>query len=165
MLGSGGATKQEHRLSDHVRRYVESNGADGHFWRKGAPTLVLTTIGRRSGEPRSTALIYGRDGDRVLVVASRAGAQLHPWWYLNLQANPRVTVQVLADQFSAIATTASPEERQPLWDTMCAIWPSFVVYQGKTAREIPVVILTREPAAEGDGATDELVGSGGSTLP
>lgn len=139
-------------MSDHVRRYVESDGADGHFWRKGAPTLVLTTIGRQSGQPRSTALIYGRDGDRVLVVASRAGAQLHPWWYLNLQANPRVTVQILADRFSATATTASLEERPPLWDTMCTLWPSFVVYQGKVAREIPVVILTRDPSPEVTGS-------------
>jgi len=132
-------------LSDHVRRYVESDGADGHYWRKGAPTLVLTTTGRRSGLPRSTALIYGRDGDRVVVVASRAGARQHPWWYLNLLADPQVEVQIMADKFSAVATTAPADERLRLWDLMSAIWPSFLRYQKRAAREIPVVLLTRKP--------------------
>lgn len=134
-------------MSDHVRRYVESGGADGHFWRKGAPTLVLTTTGRRSGLPRSTALIYGRDGDRVVVVASRAGEPQHPWWYLNLQANPRVTVQIMADTFTALAAPASPDERPRLWELMSGIWPSFLRYQKRTQREIPVIVLTPVPTA------------------
>ena len=76
-------------VADHVKRYIETNGEDGHLWR-GAPTLILTTLGRRSGKPRRLALIYGTDGDRYIVVASKGGAAKHPEWYLNLRDNPEV---------------------------------------------------------------------------
>jgi deazaflavin-dependent oxidoreductase (nitroreductase family) len=127
---------------DHVRRYVASGGADGHVWR-GVPTLLLTTIGRRSGRARRTPLIYGRDGQDYLVVASKGGSDDAPLWYANLVADPRVRVQVGADTFDATARTATPEERERLWSTMTEIWPVYDAYQERTARQIPVVVLRR----------------------
>ena len=129
-------------MSDHVRRYIASDGADGHLWR-GVPTLVITTRGRRSGEQRRTALIYGRDGDQYLVVASKAGADQHPWWYLNLVTSPEVGVQVGAEKFAALARSASAEEKLRLWQIMVGAWPAYERYQVKTKREIPIVILER----------------------
>jgi len=127
---------------EHARRYIESGGTDGHIW-EGVPTLLLTTTGRRSGQPRTTPLIYGRDGDRYLVVASRGGAPQHPAWYENLTARPDVRVQVMAERFAARARTASKAEKPALWKTMAAIWPAYEDYQARTAREIPVVIIER----------------------
>jgi deazaflavin-dependent oxidoreductase (nitroreductase family) len=129
-------------VAEHTRRYVETDGADGHDW-KGVPTLLLTVTGRKSGKPRRTALIYGQDGDHYLIVASKGGAQEHPEWYRNLVANPEVQVQVLGDRFTARARTATPEERPRLWEQMAAIWPAYNEYQTKTSRIIPVVILER----------------------
>jgi deazaflavin-dependent oxidoreductase (nitroreductase family) len=106
-------------------------------------TLLLTTSGRRSGQPRTTPLIYGRAGEKYLIVGSRGGAPTHPGWYENLVANPVVRVQVMADRFKARARTATPAERPALWKTMAAIWPPYDEYQQRTAREIPVVILER----------------------
>jgi deazaflavin-dependent oxidoreductase (nitroreductase family) len=125
-----------------MRRYLASGGQDGHVW-EGVTTLLLTTTGRRSREPRTTPLIYGRDGDRYLVVASRGGAPKHPSWYENLTAQPLVEVQVLADRFKARARTATAAEKPALWKKMAAIWPPYEEYQARTPREIPVVILER----------------------
>ena len=94
-------------VRDHVRTYVESGGKQGHRW-EGADTLLLTTKGRRTGEPRRTALIYGRDGDRYVVVASKGGSPKHPLWYLNLVADPHVRIQVGPDTMDAVARTADP---------------------------------------------------------
>ena len=128
---------------EHVKRYVETDGEVGHDWRDGVPTLILTTTGRRSGESRPTPLIYGRHGDDYLVVASKGGAPEPPAWYLNLSDDPDVQVQVKADRFPAHARTATPEEKPELWRTMAEIWPAYDEYQGKTDREIPVVVLER----------------------
>ena len=125
-----------------MRRYIASGGQDGHLW-EGVTTLLLTTTGRRSGQTRTTPLIYGRDGDRYLVVASRGGAPTHPSWYENLAAQPLVQVQVMADRFKARARTATAAEKPALWKTMAAIWPPYDEYQARTPREIPVVILER----------------------
>jgi deazaflavin-dependent oxidoreductase (nitroreductase family) len=127
---------------EHVERYVETNGDEGHDW-NGTQTLILTTRGRRSGEPRRNALIYGRDGDDYLVVASMGGAPRHPKWYLNLVDNPEVEVQVKADRFRAKARPATPEEKRRLWPIMVEHWPSYDDYQRRTQRDIPVVILER----------------------
>jgi deazaflavin-dependent oxidoreductase (nitroreductase family) len=129
-------------VRDHIRRYVETDGENGHEWRKGVPTLLLTTRGRKSGQWHRTALIYGRDGARYVIVASRGGHANHPAWYLNLAANPEVQVQVFGEKFTARAETASPEEKARLWPLMTAIWPDYDAYQTKTERDIPVVILT-----------------------
>ncbi len=125
-----------------MRRYIASGGKDGHLW-EGVPTLLLTTTGRRSGQSRTTPLIYGRDGERYLVVASRGGAPKHPDWYENLVAHSEVHVQVMADRFKARARTATAAEKPTLWKTMTAIWPPYDEYQTRTPREIPVVILER----------------------
>lgn len=129
-------------VAEHTRRYVETNGEEGHLWR-GVNTLVLTTRGRKSGKLRRNALIYGRDGDHYVIVASKGGAPRHPMWYLNLMADPNVRVQVGADQFNARARTALPEEKARLWPLMVSIWPAYEDYQKKTSREIPVIILER----------------------
>lgn len=126
----------------HARNYIRSNGEKGHIW-QGVPTLLLTTTGRKSGNPYLTPLIYGKDGDRYLIVASVGGGPKHPQWYLNLAANPTVELQVGSERFTATARTATAEEKPPLWDTMVKIWPSYTGYQQKTSRDIPVVILER----------------------
>ena len=129
-------------IADHLRRYQATDGADGHLW-NGVPCLLLTTIGRKSGASLTLPLIYGRDADRVLIVASRGGAPDHPAWYKNLAAQPRVSVQVAADKFAAMARTAAGDERSRLWNAMAKIWPAYNEYQAKTTREIPVVVLER----------------------
>jgi len=129
-------------VAEHTRRYVETGGEDGHLWR-GVPTLVLTTRGRRTGQSRRNALIYGQDADRYVIVASRGGDPHHPHWYRNLVDEPAVGVQVGRDKFEARARTASPEEKERLWPLMTSIWPAYAEYQARTARAIPVVILER----------------------
>jgi deazaflavin-dependent oxidoreductase (nitroreductase family) len=127
---------------EHVARYVETDGEEGHDWR-GTTTLILTTRGRRSGEQRSTPLIYQRDGDALLVVASKGGADEPPAWYLNLVADPNVTVQVRGDRFAARARDATAQEKPAMWQKMVATWPAYDEYQQKTSRAIPVVVLER----------------------
>src|SRR5689334_6433097 len=102
---------------EHVKRYLETNGAEGHDWRG------------------STPLIYQRHGDDYLVVASKGGAPEHPAWYLNIEADPEVTVQVKADRFKARARTASPDEKPELWRTMTSAWPAYDDYQRNTPRD------------------------------
>jgi deazaflavin-dependent oxidoreductase (nitroreductase family) len=127
---------------EHVRRYEETDGEVGHEW-NGATCLVLTTKGRKTGQDRKFALIYARDGDDYLVVASMGGAPRHPGWYLNLSANPDVTVQVKGDRFPARARTATADERPRLWEIVNQVWPNYDVYATRTTREIPVVVLER----------------------
>lgn len=126
----------------HIRKYVRSDGEEGHKW-KGAPTLLITTRGRKSGKLRRTALIYGKDGDRYVIVASKGGNPNHPAWYLNLTADPSVEVQLYGEKFTTTASTASSEEKARLWPTMTAVWPPYDEYQESTDRDIPVVILER----------------------
>src|SRR3954464_10266223 len=129
---------------EHVDRYRETDGEEGHDW-QGTTVLILTTKGRKSGEPRPTPLIYQRHDDKYVVVASKGGADEPPAWYLNLEANPEVEVQVKSDRFTARARTADAGEKPELWKTMTATWPAYDEYQRKTDREIPVVVL--EPAS------------------
>jgi deazaflavin-dependent oxidoreductase (nitroreductase family) len=129
---------------EHVDRYVATDGEEGYVWRNDAPILILTTTGRKSGEERTNALIFGRHGDDYLVVGSKGGAPAPPSWYLNLVADPEVHVQVKGDRFAAHARTATTEEKPELWKTMTAIWPDYDGYQQRTEREIPVVVLTRD---------------------
>jgi deazaflavin-dependent oxidoreductase (nitroreductase family) len=127
-------------VSEHIQKYVETDGAEGHIW-NGVPTLLLTTKGRKSGELRRTALIYGKHGSSYLVVASQGGAPSHPAWYLNLSENSEVRVQVGADKFVAQARNASEQEKPELWAEMVKIWPAYDEYQTKTDRPIPLVVL------------------------
>ena len=129
--------------AEHAQRYLATNGADGHDW-EGFPTLLLTTTGNRTGQPHTTPLIYGQDGDRYLVVGSRGGAPTHPQWYRNLLAQPSVEVQVKADRFRARARPANATEKPALWAKMVGVYPPYAEYQTRTTREIPVVILERE---------------------
>lgn len=128
--------------AEHMKNYLATDGEDGHIWR-GVPTLLLTTIGRKSGEPRMLPLIYGKHGDDVVIIASKGGHADHPSWYVNLHANPAVEVQVAADKFSATAITITDERRQAMWDALAEIWPPYIEYQEKTDRQIPVVLLQR----------------------
>ena len=128
---------------EHVRRYLETGGEVGHDW-NGATCLLLTTTGRRTGRRRRSALIYGRDGDDYLVVASKGGADEAPEWYRNLSADPDVEVQVRGERFRARARTAGPDEKPRLWRIMTSRWPNYDVYTTRTAREIPVVVLEPE---------------------
>jgi deazaflavin-dependent oxidoreductase (nitroreductase family) len=127
---------------EHVDRYRATDGAEGHDW-EGTQTLLLTTTGRRSGDQRTTPLIYAPAGDSFTVIASKGGSDEPPAWYLNLSDNPQVEVQVKGDRFKARARTASAEEKPELWRRMTAEWPSYDDYQKKTDREIPVVVLER----------------------
>ncbi|MBC6462351.1 nitroreductase family deazaflavin-dependent oxidoreductase [Actinomadura sp. HBU206391] len=125
---------------EHVRRYVATDGAEGHEW-EGTTVLILTMTGRRTGERRSTPLIYQRHGDDYLVVASHGGSDQHPAWYHNLQAQPDAEIQVKGDRLPVRARTATPEEKPELWRIMAATWPDYDEYQKKTDREIPLVVL------------------------
>jgi deazaflavin-dependent oxidoreductase (nitroreductase family) len=128
---------------EHVKRYVETDGEEGYEW-QGTTILILTTTGRKSGEERSTPLIYRDHGDDYVVVASKGGAPAHPAWYLNLSEQPEVTAQVKADRFPARARTATSEERPELWELMAEAWPQYNDYQKKTDRDIPLVVLERK---------------------
>jgi proline iminopeptidase len=128
---------------EHVRRYRETGGEVGHKWKRGSKTLLLTTKGRKSGEPRTKPLIYEQDGDRYVIVASKGGAPEHPDWYRNLEDDPNVELQVLDDVFPARARTAEGEERDRLSQHVNEQWPDYESYQTKTDREIPVVVLER----------------------
>lgn len=127
---------------EHVERYRASDGEEGHEWR-GTQTLLLTTKGRKSGESRTTPLIYAPYDDAYTVVASKGGSDAPPAWYLNLSEDPEVEVQVKGERFKARARTASSEEKLELWKTMVSEWPDYDNYQQKTEREIPVVVLER----------------------
>jgi deazaflavin-dependent oxidoreductase (nitroreductase family) len=126
---------------EHVRRYQETDGEVGYLW-NGVPTLLLTTTGHKTRLARTTPLIFARDGEDYLVVASMGGAPRHPYWYVNLTANPKAEIQVGAEHRTVTASTSSAEEKPRLWDIVRAQWPNYDVYQSRTEREIPVVVLT-----------------------
>lgn len=107
------------------------------------PVLLLTTTGAKSGQLRTTPVCYTTDGDRIVVLASKAGAPTNPDWYHNLLANPAATVELGTETFRARASVVSGEERQRLYDRQAAIMPGFAEYQQKTTRQIPVVVLER----------------------
>lgn len=109
----------------------------------GRQVLLLTTKGSKTGEPRTTPLVYTMDGDRIVIVASMGGAPVHPYWFNNLVANPIVTVELGRAKFRARATVASAAERRRLYDQHAERHPSFKDYERKTTREIPVVLLDR----------------------
>jgi proline iminopeptidase len=129
---------------EHVDRYRETDGEEGHIWREGATILLLTTTGRKTGNETTTPLIYDLDGDgNPVIVASQGGAPEHPGWYENLAKTPEVGVQILGDTFRACARVAEGEERERLWRQMNEMWPHYDEYAEKTDREIPVVVLER----------------------
>jgi len=127
--------------ADHVAAYRESGGEVGYLW-NGVPSLLLTVTGRRTGRKRTSALIFACDADDYLVVASMGGAPMHPKWYLNLQSNPAADIQVRDQVLAVTARTANAEEKPRLWRIVTEVWPNYDVYQSRTDREIPVVVLT-----------------------
>jgi deazaflavin-dependent oxidoreductase (nitroreductase family) len=129
-------------VGDHIRQYVGSGGSDGYVWR-GATILLLTSTGRKTGTQHRTALIYREDGDNYVIVASKGGAPKHPAWYLNIEANPDVRLQVKDEEFAGRARPAEGAERERLWKLMNEQWPAYDSYQAKTDREIPVVVIER----------------------
>ena len=109
----------------------------------GAPLLLLTTTGARSGLPRTSPLAYTTDNGRYVVIASKGGAPTNPDWFHNLRAHPDVTVELGAETFPARASVPDGAERQRLYDQMAAQMPNFAEYQRNTTRQIPVVLLER----------------------
>ena len=109
----------------------------------GRPMMLLTTTGKKSGEPRVAPLVYSTDGDDVVVIASKGGAPTNPDWYYNLLTHPTVTVEVGTDTYQAEALVVSGEERQRLYDAQATEMPMFAEYQKNTEREIPVIVLKR----------------------
>ena len=130
------------RLGDeHVRRYQETDGREGYLW-NGVPILLLTTTGWKSGSVTKTrALIFGRDGKDYLVVASKGGSPEHPVWYENLRAHPRARIQVRGEHLDVEVHAATETERPRLWEIMRSLWPNYEVYETRTTRRIPVVVL------------------------
>ena len=135
-------------IKDHVERYLASNGEDGHLWDATLgggsgmiPTLLLTTTGRKSGDPRILPLIYGESDGSFVVIASKGGAPAHPSWYLNLVANSEVGAQVKDRRLKAKARVAEGEERVALWAQMVQLYAPYADYQERTERQIPVVVL------------------------
>jgi proline iminopeptidase len=128
---------------EHVRRYRETGGKVGHDWKEGSTVLLLTTTGRKTGQKHTNPLIYAKDGDVYVVVASKGGAPEHPGWYLNLEKTPLVELQVMAEVFPARARTATGEERTRLWRKANEVWRHYDEYATRTKREIPVVALER----------------------
>jgi deazaflavin-dependent oxidoreductase (nitroreductase family) len=128
---------------EHVRVYRETDGEEGFRWKRDSTILLLTTTGRKSGEPRTMPLIFDSDDDNYVLVASKGGHDQHPAWYLNLQANPEAEVQVKGDVFKVRARDAEGEERERLWRQMNEMWPDYDRYQERTERQIPVVVLER----------------------
>ncbi|HUC04256.1 MAG TPA: nitroreductase family deazaflavin-dependent oxidoreductase, partial [Acidimicrobiales bacterium] len=131
--------------AEHVRRYQETEGEVGYIW-NGVPILLLTTTGRMSHLPRTTPLIFGRQGNDYLVVASKGGAPQHPEWYQNLLADPSARIQVRAEQIEVTARTAGDDEKPALWKVVTAQWPNYDAYQARTERVIPVVVLSPREA-------------------
>jgi deazaflavin-dependent oxidoreductase (nitroreductase family) len=128
--------------AEHTRVYREHDGDPGFHWR-GANVLLLTTTGRKSGEERTTPLIFREDGDRWVIVASKGGTPEHPSWYVNMLDDPEAEIQVKAERIPVRMSTAEGDERERLWKLMNEQWPDYDSYQEKTDRKIPVVVLER----------------------
>ena len=110
---------------------------------KSRALLLLTTIGAKSGQRRTTPMMYIPDDNRLLVIASNAGAPKHPAWYYNLVAHPAVTVEVGSETYDAVAAVTEGLERQRLWTRIVELYPFFTDHQTKITRQIPVIALER----------------------
>jgi deazaflavin-dependent oxidoreductase (nitroreductase family) len=142
-------------IAEHLRIYRESGGAEGHLFDSTVgggvglvPSLLLTTVGRRSGEKRTSPLFYGTAGDAYVIIGSKGGADTQPNWYLNLRANPQAEVQVAREHFTVRARVATGKEREQLWEQMVQLYPPYREYQKKTRREIPVVVLEKQSSSK-----------------
>ncbi len=120
--------------------YKRSGGKVAGSFLQGAPVALLTTTGRKTGEPRVSPLLFLREGDRVVLVASQGGAAKHPMWYLNLKADPKITVQIKDEVLYLTARDATEQERAEYWPKLVEMYSSFDDYQAWTDRVIPIVI-------------------------
>lgn len=134
-------------IQDHIELYKKDPEA-GHMWDSTVvggpgplPCLLLTTTGRKSGKQRTLPLLYTKLDDGFVIIASKGGAPKHPFWYLNLTADPNVEIQVAADIHSCLAEEVKDDRRDPYWQAMAKIWPDYENYQKKTDRKIPVIFL------------------------
>ncbi len=134
-------------IAEHIELY-RTDPEKAHMWDSTPlggpgllPTLLLTTTGRKSGEPRALPLIYGPAGDGYVVIASKGGMPSHPLWFRNLEANPECELQIASKHVRARARIAEGEERERLWQEMVEIYPPYTDYQKNTERTIPVVVL------------------------
>ena len=125
-----------------IKEFRENQGKVGGDF-SGAPMVLITTKGAKSGQMRTTPLVYSKDGDRVVIIASMGGAPKHPAWFLNLKANPEVTVEVGTEKYQARAVVPQGAERDRLFNAQAALMPNFAEYQTKTTRVIPAVVLER----------------------
>jgi deazaflavin-dependent oxidoreductase (nitroreductase family) len=126
---------------EHVQKYEATGGKVGHDWND-TQCLILHTTGRKSGETRKFPLIYGREGDDYVVVASKGGAPEIPGWYRNLVAHPDVKIQVRDKVLPVRARTGTPEDKRRVWPIMTKQWPEYDTYQAGSSRDIPVVLLS-----------------------
>jgi deazaflavin-dependent oxidoreductase (nitroreductase family) len=141
--------KQQNQHSQIIKEFRTHNGnVGGRF--EGAPLLLLTTTGKRTGKPRTTPLRYMSDGKRLIVFAANAGAPTHPDWYYNLLKHPHVTVEVKSQVFDARAIVITGEERERLMVQHVEEYPHFAEYSAKTSREIPVIALEQIEKREKD---------------
>jgi deazaflavin-dependent oxidoreductase (nitroreductase family) len=125
-----------------IEEFRANDGKVGGMF-EGAPMMLLTTTGAKSGQPRIAPLVYTSDGDRIVIIASKGGAPTHPDWYHNIAANPEVTVEVGAEKFPARAEIAAEPERTRLFNAQADIMPNFYEYQKNTDRTIPVITISR----------------------
>jgi deazaflavin-dependent oxidoreductase (nitroreductase family) len=125
-----------------IKDFCENAGIVGGIFR-GAPMILITHKGAKSGKTYVSPLVYSRDGDRYLIIASKGGARTHPDWYHNLVANPEITVEIGKEKFKARAKTTSGTERERLFDAQAKMMPQFNQYKAATKREIPVFVLER----------------------
>jgi deazaflavin-dependent oxidoreductase (nitroreductase family) len=129
--------------SQTIAEFRANGGKVGGMW-EARPLLLLTTTGAKSGRHHTTPTMYLRDGDRLLIFASKGGAPTHPHWYHNLLAHPEVTVEVGPETYQAMATVITGEERDRLYARQAELYPQFADYQRRTSRKIPVIALERK---------------------
>lgn len=143
-------TAKEERIAKPVIRvmsavntwmYRVSGGRVGGRWMYGAPIFLLTTVGRKSGQKRTTPLLYLADGDRIVTVASQGGMSRDPLWIRNIDANPDVEAQIGRKTRAMRARRGTAEEKARYWPDLCRMYPDYADYQARTIRDIPVVIL------------------------
>ena len=133
---------EQERNAQIIEEFRANDGkVGGNF--AGAPLLLLTTTGAKSGQQRTSPVVYTTDGDRLVIIASYAGRPTNPAWFNNLVANPEVTVEVPGETYSARAVVAAGEYRDRLYAAQAELMPAFNDYQAKTNRQIPVVTLER----------------------
>jgi deazaflavin-dependent oxidoreductase (nitroreductase family) len=133
-------------MKDFNQQVIEefrANGGKVGGMFEGAPMMLLTTTGAKSGQPRIAPLVYTTDGDRIVIIASKGGAPTHPDWYHNIAANPEVTVEVGGETYTGRADVAQEPERTRLYKAQADLMPQFHEYQKNTERTIPVVTITR----------------------